>query len=183
MCQDIQKVTFYCGHQSSFCLTRNAHAARSANISRDRAAKQQRVCLKQAVENIYAKTQDAREEQQARHWETLAQKALSELTAKKVAELRDQIKERIASYLGKENMSPGGKVTLLRTITLLPDVFDHKDLVTFFASRYFGGKNRVSKFEDWERRKLFGIVKHARLERTFRAGLNLTEPVPLPVRL
>lgn len=80
-------------------------------------------------------------------------------------------------------MSPGGKVTLLRTITLLPDVFDHKDLVTFFASRYFGGKNRVSKFEDWERRKLFGIVKHARLERTFRAGLNLTEPVPLPVRL
>ncbi|KAI1162133.1 hypothetical protein F5B18DRAFT_652958 [Nemania serpens] len=39
-------------------------------------------------------------------------------------------------------------------------MFDQKDLVTFFASRYFANNNKERKFEDWERRKLFGIVKH-----------------------
>lgn len=136
--------------------------------------------LKQAVENIYSKTPDAYEEKQAKRWEMLAQKALAELTGEKIANLNVQVQEQIAFYLDKGNMTPGGKVALLHTIIQLPSMFNQKTLITFFASRYFGS-NKEKNFLHWERKRVFGIVEHARLTRTFKGGLNMTEPVPLPI--
>ncbi|KAI0449136.1 hypothetical protein F5B21DRAFT_495260 [Xylaria acuta] len=204
MCQDIQQVTFFCGHQikfwwgkSRFCLFTGEGASRFHTTYLDFARndencprcqvvehiKQQGKVLKrfefrQMVEDGYAKTQDSREEEQAKKWESLSQKACSELTAERIADLEIQIKERVAFYLYKDNCTPNSKVALLRTLTTLPGVFNIQELVRFFASRYFSEDDTEKKLQDWERKKLFSIARRARLDRTFKAGLSMKEPLP-----
>ncbi|KAI0875411.1 hypothetical protein GGS24DRAFT_499889 [Hypoxylon argillaceum] len=208
MCQDIQKVTFHCGHQvsfwwgnSRFCLftgeakdrfhttyvffERNGEKCPRCEVI-EKIKQQGKVMkgavLRQIIEKHYADTQDSREELSAKYWEGLAEKARSTLTAEQVVDLNSQVMERIVFYLGKDNVTPGSKTVLLRTITMLPDIFHHQKLVQFFASRYFGDNNRPKQFEEWERKKVFSIVRHVRLDRTFKAGLTLGQPIPLPVR-
>ncbi|KAI1750287.1 hypothetical protein F4782DRAFT_509877 [Xylaria castorea] len=208
MCQDIQQVTFFCGHQtkfwwgkSRFCLFTGEGASRfhTTYLSFARndencprcliveRIKQQGKLLKrsefrQTVEDKYGKTQDSEEEQQARKWESSSQKARSELTAGEIADLELQIKENIAYYLDKNHCTPNSKTILLRTLTRLPEIFNIQELVRFFASRYFSENNKERKLQDWERKKLFNIAHHARLDRTLKAGLSLKEPLPLPAR-
>ncbi|KAI1423516.1 hypothetical protein F5Y12DRAFT_716317 [Xylaria sp. FL1777] len=204
MCQDIQKVTFLCGHQvsfwwgkSRFCLFTGAGAERFhttyVSFGRDdekcprckiieqikqRGRVMKRHEFRQAVEEEYAKTADSSQEERAKEFESLAQKARNELTAAKISELQLQIEGRIAFYLGKDNVTPGGKTVLLRTIIGLPEVFDRQQLVEFFASRYFKA-GEVKTLEDWEKRKLLSIARHARLDTTLRRGLKLANHVPL----
>ncbi|KAI8951748.1 hypothetical protein F4801DRAFT_578064 [Xylaria longipes] len=208
MCQDIQQVTFFCGHQnkfwwgkSRFCLFKGEGASRfhttylafarnNENCPRCQIVeyiKQQGKLLKrsefkQMVEDRYEKTADFRQEQQAKKWESLSRKAHSELTGERIDDLELQIKESVAYYLYKDNCTPGSKVVLLRTLTTLPESFDVQELVRFFASRYFSEDNKERKLREWERTKLFSIARHARLDRTFKDGLNLKEPLPLPTR-
>ncbi|KAI3333703.1 hypothetical protein F4824DRAFT_470525 [Ustulina deusta] len=208
MCQDIQKVTFFCGHQmnfwwgkSRFCLFTGAGAARfhttyvsfernEEKCPRCKIGKQirqqgkavKRAEFRQAVEEEYAKTPDAYQEETARKWESRAATACSDLTAARIAELQLQIKESVVFFLEMRRVRTGGKIALLRAIVGLPEVFDRQALVTFFASRYFAVGDEDRKLQDWERTKLFGIARHAGVARTFKAGLNLKEPVPLPSR-
>ncbi|KAJ2995867.1 hypothetical protein NUW58_g1154 [Xylaria curta] len=206
MCQDIQKVTFFCGHQvsfwwgkSRFCLfyghgpsrfhTTYVSFVQSSDycprckigqLIKEEGKSMKSFEFRKEVESLYDVTVDSRQEQEARKWDSLAQKARSELTAAKIADLQLQIMERIIFYLSKGNITPGAKIALFRTITNLPDVFNRQELDTFFASRYFGDKER--KLEESERKKLFTIAYRARLDRTFKAGLSLHEPVPMPAR-
>ncbi|KAI1145812.1 hypothetical protein F4825DRAFT_473463 [Nemania diffusa] len=208
MCQDIQKVTFHCGHQvsfwwgkSRFCLFTGEEKGRfhTTYIFFERSGERCPRCkvvekirqqgkvmkgdvFRQIIEQQYAKTQDSREEVAAKYWENSAQKARSDLTAKQVTDLHLQIMERIVFYLSKDQVSAGSKTVLLRTITMLPEMFDRQKLVRFFASRYFGGDGQQKEFEEWERKKVFSIVRHVGLDRTFKAGLNSEQPIPLPVR-
>ncbi|KAJ8123204.1 hypothetical protein ONZ43_g786 [Nemania bipapillata] len=212
MCQDIQGVTFFCGHQisfwwgkSRFCLftgegkdrfhttytsfersNEKCPRCKIADRMKEQMKAQGKVIkgaeFRQLLDKRYSKTADSREEQSAKYWESLAAKDRSELTADRIADLQLQIMEQIVFYLRKPNITPGAKTILLRTITMLPDVFDRQKLVTFFASRYFREDDVLRQFQDWERRKLFSIVRHARLDRTFKAGLNLETPIPLPIR-
>ncbi|KAI1119759.1 hypothetical protein F5Y10DRAFT_283802 [Nemania abortiva] len=138
------------------------------------------VKLRQAIETEYAKTRDSREEAGAKHYQAEARKAESQLTLEKIAELKLQIKERIVFYLSKENVSVGAKIVLLRTILSLPDVFNRPEMVKFFASRYFPEGDKERKFTNSERKQIFGMVHRARLDRTFKEGLNMGKPMPLP---
>ncbi|KAI0532080.1 hypothetical protein GGR58DRAFT_507788 [Xylaria digitata] len=209
MCQDIQKVTFHCGHQvsfwwgkSRFCLftgeredrfhTTYLFFAQDENkcprcIVKDKIRNQGKVMkpreFHQAIEKRYTRTPDASQERHAKFWQSIADKASTGLTAAQITELQIQIKERIVFYLERNgNMSPGAKVALLRTILRLPSMFNQQMLVQFFASRYFKADDSERILESWERRKLFDMAHHAGLDRTFKAGLNMTEPIPLPVR-
>ncbi|KAI1743108.1 hypothetical protein F4680DRAFT_445577 [Xylaria scruposa] len=204
MCQDIQQVTFFCGHQmkfwwgkSRFCLftgegTDRFHTTylffersddscpRCKIVER---VKQQDKLLKRSefrktVEDIYAKTKDMKEEQQAKKWESLSQKALSELTTERIVDLELQIKESVVYYMSQEKFAPKSKIVLLRTLTRLPGTFNIQELVRFFASWYFNN-NKDRNLQDWERKQLFTIAHHVRLDRTFKDGLNMKEPLPL----
>ncbi|KAI0545178.1 hypothetical protein F4679DRAFT_588800 [Xylaria curta] len=208
MCQDIQQVTFFCGHQmkfwwgkSRFCLftgegigrfhttylffqRSNDNCPRCQIVER---VKQQGRLLKrsefrQTVEDVYAKTKDSKEEQQAKKWESLSQEALSELTAERIVDLELQIKESVVYFMSKDNFASKSKIILLRTLTRLPETFNIQELVRFFASRYFNKNNKERNLEDWERKQLFSIAHHVRLDRTFKDGLNMKEPLPLPTR-
>jgi len=119
-------------------------------------------------------------ESEAVRFETEAQKALDARTPAEVAELNMQAKEQIAFYLGKDKVTPGAKVVLLRTVIMLPEVFDRRELVLFLGSRYFTEKDKTRQLEDWERRKIFAGVRHAGLEITLKAGMALKTPLPLP---
>ncbi|TGJ82146.1 hypothetical protein E0Z10_g6595 [Xylaria hypoxylon] len=208
MCQDIQKVTFFCGHRvsfwwgkSRFCLFTGEGVDRFHTTYTsfkndenkcprctvgDEIKKQGKVMKRdaflEAVANKYGKTQDAREEKQAKKWETLDEESKANLTEAKKDDLRLQVKEQIAFYLGKDNMKPSGKIAMLRTILGLPDYHNHQELVRFFASRYFKATDKNRALEDEERKKLFSITRRARLDRTLKAGLNLSQPIPLPIR-
>ncbi|KAI0185610.1 hypothetical protein EV127DRAFT_412048 [Xylaria flabelliformis] len=205
MCQDIQQVTFFCGHQmkfwwgkSRFCLFAGEGADRfhTTYCSFERSnencprcqivgrVKQQGALLKRSefrktVEDRYAKTKDCKEEQQAKKWESLSQKALSELTKERIHDLELQIQKSVVFYLSKDNFAPNSKIALLRTLIRLPDLFNIQELVRFFASRYFSEKNSDRTLQDWERKKLLSIAHHARLDRTFKDGLNREQPLPL----
>ncbi|KAI0465888.1 hypothetical protein F4859DRAFT_519689 [Xylaria cf. heliscus] len=208
MCQDIQQVTFFCGHQikfwygkSRFCLFTGKATSRfhTTYLFFDRNEEKCAWCqivqhfkeegeslkpseFRQIVKDRYAETQDSLQEQEAKKWESLSEKAHSELTAERVADLENQIKVRIAFHLSKVNCTPGSKVILLRTLTRLPEIFNRQELVRFFASRYFSEGDKRGRLQGWERKQLFSIAHQARLERTFKAGLNLQEPLPLPTR-
>ncbi|KAH8161620.1 hypothetical protein CIB48_g6624 [Xylaria polymorpha] len=175
MCQDIQQVTFFCGHQTKFWWGKS----RFCLFTGDRATRFHTTYLQfDRNEENCARCQ-VTQRTGGKKWESLSQKARSELTAEKIAELELQIKETVAYYLYKDNCTPNSRVILLRTLTSLPDIFNVQELVRFFASRYFGEDNKERKLLDWERKKLFSVAHHARLDRTFKAGLNL-EPLPLP---
>ncbi|KAF2963606.1 hypothetical protein GQX73_g9975 [Xylaria multiplex] len=209
MCQDIQKVTFHCGHQvsfwwgkSRFCLftgeggdrfhttylffAQNENKCPRCNI-KDKIKKEGKKMksqeFNQETEKRYARTPDASQERQAKFWQSLADKASIGLAATQISELQIQIKERVVYYLERNgSMSPSAKVVLLRTLLRLPDMFNQQVLVRFFASHYFEADDSERILEVWERKKLFHMAHHAGLDRTLRAGLNMKEPIPLPVR-
>ncbi|KAI1820680.1 hypothetical protein F4861DRAFT_49019 [Xylaria intraflava] len=203
MCQDLQKATFTCGHQglywwgrSRFCLFAGQGKGRyhTVYVKYERIEEQCPRCnladnlkakglkggaLKQAVADKYANSKDAKEEATATRFMT---QAIEQRRTADVEDLTQQIKERLAFYLSRENITRGVKVALLQTITRLDDMFPRQEIVTFFGSRYFAADDTERKLRPWERREVDEIVRKARLERTFKAALAMTEPVPIPVR-
>ncbi|KAI1307062.1 hypothetical protein F5Y03DRAFT_405668 [Xylaria venustula] len=208
MCQYIQDVTFHCGHQrklwggdSYFCLfagegSDQFHTAYISSIrNKDQCTrckvrqeiKQRDKTLKRgefdrAVESRYLETASAYHEAQAKKWESAAWTAQRKLTPPRIAELQVQIKERIVFFLEKPGLKINMKIELLQTILELPNVFDRRDLVTFYASYYLKVGDTVKKLEKSERNRLFATARCAGFERPLKKGLKLTEPVPLPVR-
>jgi hypothetical protein len=205
MCQDIQQLTYACGHQahyltarSRFCLFRGPASTRfhTTYLYYDTSdeicprcgirawLKEEGVVLppeqykEKIEENLEPDTRFA--ESEAARFETGARRALEAQSPAQMTELNMQVKEQIAFYLGKENVTPGAKVVLLRTVTMLPESFDLRQLVLFLGSRYFSEKDTTRQMQDWERRKNFATVRHVGLEITFKAGMALKTPLPLP---
>ncbi|KAI0197837.1 hypothetical protein F4808DRAFT_463374 [Astrocystis sublimbata] len=205
MCQDIQQVSFYCGHQakywwgrSRFCLFAAGAGAEAAfHTTYIRFEQSNDICPKcittkevrsrglvlprgdfqKLVALEYKKTSDWYQETQAAKYVSDSQDTLSKLSKEDIAGLELQIRQNVAANLAKESFRAGSKVVLLRHLTMLPEVFDKKELVLFFASRYF--ENNKSRKLEGEYRKLSDIVRKARLERTFKTGFNMREPLPI----
>ncbi|KAI0973339.1 hypothetical protein F4678DRAFT_477797 [Xylaria arbuscula] len=208
MCQDIRDVTFHCGHRRKlwggdayFCLfTREGadqfHTAYISSVrNKDNCTwcqvreeiKQQDKALKRrdldlAVESRYFETASAYHESQAKKWESAARSAQRKLTQDRITELQAQIKEHIFFYLERPGFNINMKIELLQTILELPDVFDRWDLVTFYASRYSTVGDTIRKLENREPNRLFAVARRAGFEKTLKRGLELTEPLPLPVQ-
>ncbi|KAI3324111.1 hypothetical protein HD806DRAFT_534428 [Xylariaceae sp. AK1471] len=214
MCQDIQKVTYFCGHQASFlwgksrfCLFTGAPAERFhttyvyflhnegmcprchiGDRVKAQGQKMKRFEFVKAVNDKYVNSPDWYAEEDAKKFESLTQKTRAELTAAKIEDLNQQVKEQIVFHLGKKKtddqgvtvtgLAFGAKVVMLRQITTLPeDVFDRKALVKFFASQC----DVARTFSVSERKKLERVAHKARLDITFKTGLA-SAPIPLPVR-
>ncbi|KAK5635364.1 hypothetical protein RRF57_011076 [Xylaria bambusicola] len=198
MCQDIQQVSFSCGHQtkfwwfeSRFCLFTDEEADRfhttylfyshSGNkCPRCKIGQQikgqgkvmKRGDFQQQIEEWYVKTVDFAQEENAKKFEAEANEARRNLTGDRRAELKRQIKERIAFYLDEDETEPSVKVVLLSTILGLPDIFDRKELVALFAHLYFKKSDTERKLEGWEKNKLFSAARKAGFERTLKANLK-----------
>ncbi|KAI0103931.1 hypothetical protein GGR51DRAFT_561311 [Nemania sp. FL0031] len=218
MCRQIQNATYSCAHQynfywskARFCLFTGEGQSRfhlayvmhdfldqicprceiGEKIKQNGGVKKG-VKLRQAIEERYAATADYEQEQCGKRFVSESNKALAKLTTlKQIEELQLQIKERIVFYLDRVNVTPYSKTILLETVLSLPDMFKVPEVLTFFASWYFGKKDDEKKdekkddkrqFQQWERKRVFSLVHGARLDRTFKAGLKLLEPMELPVR-
>ncbi|KAI0389129.1 hypothetical protein F5Y17DRAFT_473320 [Xylariaceae sp. FL0594] len=205
MCQDIQKLTYACGHQvhywwarSRFCLFTGPASTRfhltylyfeksddicpRCHVRAD--LREKGVVLppdeyKARIEShIHPET--AYLEAEAARFMADSQKLLEKQTPEQMEELNKQCKDQIAFYLDKPNVTAGAKVVLLRTVTMLPEAFDRRELVLFLGSRYFKVNDNVRQLQDWERKKIFSCVRHAGLEITLKAGMALKTPLPLP---
>ncbi|KAJ3571030.1 hypothetical protein NPX13_g5519 [Xylaria arbuscula] len=198
MCQDIQQVSFTCGHQtkfwwlkSRFCLftsnekagfhvtymsfARNSEKCMKCKIGKniyEQGRVMKRADFRQAVEEQYKTTPDFSQEQSAKNFEAEARQAQSGLTNEKIAELQNQIKARIVEILNTETIKAGGKIVLLRTILGLPEIFDRKELVTLFGENYFRKADKERQLERSEKTKLFSMARSAGFERTLQASLK-----------
>ncbi|KAI0407136.1 hypothetical protein F4802DRAFT_595362 [Xylaria palmicola] len=194
MCQDIQAVTFGCGHQiklgwgpSRFCLFKGNGAARfhtvytffhrdDKNCTRCKivqgAREKKQSTKRDAIDEAYASTEDGRKEREAKVWASQAEKAHDELTPARIGQLQKEVKESVAYHLGRDNVTPSARITLLRAITNLPQGFNLKELVEFYACRCTGPSNDPEQLEEGELRKIIRVARQAGLERTLKAGLN-----------